>query len=142
MKDPKLLVPLDRSALSGQTVQALIARKTDFGSALTLLHVLDLEMLESRGFPDKGITEFSQRVRQEALAFLEGQQQLFAAAGINVTTLLKEGNSRETICKLADSGDFDMLVMGRNPGGELRALLLGQVANYVIHRVRCPVLLL
>lgn len=142
MKEQKLLVPLDGSSISSQTVKGLIALKAQIDTPLTLLHVLDLELLAVRGFPEVTLSAFSRRARSEAEELLAAQQQIFAAAGMPATTLLKEGSVRETICALADSGAYDLLVIGRNPVSELRDLLLGQVANYLVHHVSCPVLIL
>lgn len=142
MKEQKLLVPLDSSTISSQTVKGLLAMKGRIDTPLCLLHVLDLELLAVRGFPEASFDAFSQRARNEAEQFLATQQQLFAAEGVATTTLLKEGNVRETISLLADSGAYDLLVIGRNPVSELRDLLLGQVANFLVHHVHCPVLIL
>ncbi len=141
MKDRKVLVPLDGSPIASQTVTNLIAQKEKILFPLTLLHVLDLGRLSARGFPEVTFSQFEDRARQEAETFLQDQKQLFAAEGIEVETLLKEGPARETICRTADNGDYDLLVVGRNTEGELRNLLFGQVVNYVIHNVACPVLI-
>ena len=50
MKEQKILVPLDRSSLSAQTVKTLIAMKKSLNLSPTLLHVLDLSLLSYRGF--------------------------------------------------------------------------------------------
>jgi nucleotide-binding universal stress UspA family protein len=61
---------------------------------------------------------------------------------MEVETLLKEGSSRKIICAVADSGDYDMLVIGRHTEGEFRNLLFGYVSNFVIHHVKCPLLVI
>jgi nucleotide-binding universal stress UspA family protein len=49
---------------------------------------------------------------------------------------------RRLIPQIANSEDFQLLVLGRRSGrGEIRDVLFGSVANYVLHNVRCPVLL-
>lgn len=137
----KVLVPLDSSPISIQTIKHLIALKETVSLPLTLFHVLDLGRLSTLGFPEVSYSQFEERARGEARKFLEDQQQLFAAAGIKTETRLKEGPARETICALADSGEFDLLVVGKNSDGDLRRLLFGQVADYVIHHTKCPVLI-
>lgn len=142
MLEQKILVPLDGSPISAQTVKGLIAMKDHLAKPLTLLHVLDLERLSCQGFPDSNYIEFAKRARREAREFIERQQQIFAEAGMETETLVKEGDVRDVICALADSGDYELLVIGRNPVSELRDLLFGQVANHVVHRVKCPVLVI
>ena len=142
MKDRKILVPLDESSISAKTVQGLLALKQTITLPLTLLHVLDPRRISYEGFGTTPREELEQRAVDGALKFIASQQALFAAAGMPVTTLLKEGYARDVICELADSGEFDLLVIGRKPDTDLRNLLFGQVANHVIHTVKCPVLIL
>ena len=141
MKDRKILVPLDRSPLSVETIKGLIALKENITFPLTLLHVLDMDAISYRGFAEKSFSEIEGQARQEATQFVAKQQELFAAEGMEVNVLVKEGRPRETICSLADSGDYDLLVIGRNPDSDLRNLLFDQVSNHVIHEVKCPVLI-
>ena len=141
MKDRKILVPLDSSPISTQTIQQLIALKENINIPLTLLHVLDLSMISYRGFAESSFSEIEERAREEARDFIKRQQEEFAAAGMEVVTLIKEGHVRETLCESADSGEFDLLVIGKHVESDLRNLLFDQVANYVIHHVKCPVLI-
>ncbi len=137
----KVLVPLDSSPISIQTTKQLIVFKEHFSRPLTLLHVLDLGRLSTLGFPELSYRQFEERARGEARKFLEEQQALFADAGIETETRLEEGLARETICTLADSGEFDLLVVGKTTDGDLRKLLFGQVADYIVHHTKCPVLI-
>ena len=141
MRKRKILVPLDGSPLSKQTLKSLVGMKENLKVPLTLLHVFDLSLLSYRGFAEKSFSEIEEEARENARNFLADQQARLAAEGLQVTTLLVEGHAREKICELADSGDYDLLVIGKHVDSELRKLLFGQVANYVVHQVRCPVLL-
>jgi len=141
MKVCRILVPLDGSPLAEKTIENLIAQKDQLSLPLTLLHVLDLSLLASRGFPEMTFDQFKQRAREDAKKFIAGRKARFADAGIQVETLLKEGDAREIICAVADSGEYDLLVVGRQTDSELRTLLFGQVANYLVHHVKCPVLI-
>lgn len=141
MNDRKILVPLDGSPLSAQTVSNLLALKDSITFPLTLLHVLDLNTLSYRGFAETDFRDIEARARAEARQFIADQQARFEAAGMTVETLVQEGSPREVICELADSGGYDLLVIGRQADSALRKLLFGQVANYVVHHTSCPVLL-
>ena len=141
MKDRKILVPLDGSPISAKTLKTLIDLKENIPSPVTLLHVLDLDMLSYRGFAETSFREIEERAREEARQFIAGMQQSFADAGVQVEAIVREGHIRENICKIADSGEYDLLVIGKHAEGELRNLLFDQVANYVIHHVKCPVLI-
>lgn len=141
MKNRKILVPLDASPVSAQTVQSLINLKQQLIFPLTLLHVLDLNMLSYRGFAELSFTEIEQRAREKAQQFISSQQTLFAASGLTVATVVKEGHICETICAVADSGEYDLLVIGRAPAEEKRRQPFGLIANEIIHQVKCPVLI-
>lgn len=141
MKNRKILVPLDDSPLSAQTIKSLIALKENISSPLTLLHVLDPSRISYRGFAEKSFAEIEGQAKEDAQNFINAQQAEFAAAGMEVQTLLAEGHARETICELADSGEYDLLVIGKHVDSDLRNLLFGQVANYLVHNVKCPVLI-
>lgn len=141
MKERKILVPLDGSPLSDETIKGLIALKENITIPLTLLHVLDLNMISYRGFAEKSSGEIENHAREEAKQFVAEQQEFFAAAGMSVDAIVKEGRARETICELADSGEYDLLVIGRNPDSDLRNLLFDQDSTHIIHEVKCPVLI-
>ena len=63
-------------------------------------------------------------------------------AGFSVTARLEFGPPRQTICKMANNEEFQLMIIGRREStGEIRDVLFGSVANYVLHNVACPVLL-
>jgi nucleotide-binding universal stress UspA family protein len=63
-------------------------------------------------------------------------------AGFEVELRLEFGAPRRIIPRIANAEDFRLLVIGRKTGsGEIRDVVFGSVANYVLHNVKCPVLL-
>lgn len=61
--------------------------------------------------------------------------------GMKTRSAYKVGASGETIAKFADSGKFDLVVMGSHGWGNLGNLVLGSVATQVLARSKTPVLL-
>ena len=61
--------------------------------------------------------------------------------GIDAKSSWKTGHAGETIAKLADSGKFDLVVMGSHGHGTLVNLVMGSVATQVLAHCRVPVLL-
>lgn len=141
MSKLNILVPLDGSANSKRTIKKLFAMKNKLSCPLTLLHVFDTERVSFRGVQEMNYAMIEERARSVAKEFLEDQKAIFLAEGILVETLFVEGPVRKTLCELADSGAYDFLVIGRHTEGELWNLIFGQVSNYVIHRVKCPVII-
>jgi nucleotide-binding universal stress UspA family protein len=142
MKNLRVLVPLDGSNNSERTVQTLLSMLDGITGPLTLLHVLDHDRISYRGVTTVGYDMVTERARTAARQFIEEQRDRFVAAGVEAVALLKEGPARKTICKLADSGDYDLMIIGRHTEGELMNLLFGQVSNYVIHNVKSPVMII
>jgi nucleotide-binding universal stress UspA family protein len=142
MKKRRILVPLDGSPISARTVQTLISMQERFTFPVTLLHVLDLSRLSYRGFAQLTFAEIEERARAKARQFLDEQQQLFAAAGLQVATLFREGDICKSVSALAESGEFDLLVMGRNPDPALQKQPFGPLANEIVNQAKCPVLII
>ena len=142
MKNLKILVPLEGSANSNRTIKKLLSMKGELDCPLTLLHVFDPERVSFRGVPQMNFSQVEERAREIAQQFIEDKKAIFLAEGMEADALLVEGHARKTICELADSGKFDLLIIGRHIEGELRNLIFGQVANFVIHHVKCPVMII
>lgn len=66
---------------------------------------------------------------------------IFAGAGINVETKVLFGNAPEVICELAESGGYDLIVMGSRGLSEIQGFFLGSVSNRVLHLAHCSVLI-
>ncbi len=79
--------------------------------------------------------------REEAEKVLAPVAKFLLRHGIDAKTLTKVGHAGETISKTADSGKFDLLVMGSHGHGTLGNLVMGSVATQVLANSKVPVLL-
>ena len=61
--------------------------------------------------------------------------------GINFTTAVKVGPAGETIAKVAETGGFDLIMMGTQGHGALGKLVMGSVSTQVLASCQVPVLL-
>ena len=61
--------------------------------------------------------------------------------GIDAKSSWKTGHAGESIAKLAEPGEFDLLIMGSHGHGTLANLVMGSVATQVLANCRVPVLL-
>lgn len=139
--NPTILVPINDSPTTQKTIDDIIANRQRFSAHLVLLHVIN-DQLAYRMIPDFQI----EMVRENALlAATERMGQIvqrLREAGLDVDLRIEFGMPRRLIPQIANSEDFHLLVLGRRSGrGEIRDVLFGSVANYVLHNVRCPVLL-
>lgn len=90
--------------------------------------VLGQELVE-KYYEDEG-----QRIMAPVQKFLERQ-------GVKVKTLRKTGNPGELIARLAESGKFDLVVLGSHGHGALVNLVVGSVATKVLASCKVPALI-
>ncbi len=60
--------------------------------------------------------------------------------GLKTTALLVHGATVDTILKEASKLDVDMIVVGSHGRGAMYQLLLGSVSEGILHKSRCPIL--
>ena len=138
---PRILVPIDDSTTCRKTIEQILLHRQRFPESLTLLHVID-DQLAWRMIPDFQIDMIRENATKSGEALLARQLEKLTNAGFKVTTILKTGAPRQIITEVANEQHFELLVIGRHTGGgEIRDVLFGSVANYVLHNVSCPVLL-
>lgn len=77
--------------------------------------------------------EESQKVLAPVVKFLARHQ-------VQAAQLVKVGSPGETIAKVADAGDWDLLIMGAHGHGALAGLVMGSVTNKVLASSKVPVL--
>ena len=76
---------------------------------------------------------------KEKLAIIE---QKGKEAGVEITTVVKEGEAFEAITSLAKDNDIDLIVMGSHGRKGLQRLLMGSVTERTIGYAACPVLVI
>jgi nucleotide-binding universal stress UspA family protein len=138
---PRILVPIDDSTTCRKTIEQIIEHRQRFPENLTLLHVID-DQLAWRMIPDFQIEMIRENATKAGEALLARKSEKLTTAGFKVKTLLEIGAPRQIIPQIANDYGYELLVIGRHAGGgEIRDVLFGSVANYVLHNVSCPVLL-
>ena len=140
--ETKILIPVDGSNTAGRTLEKIIALKERFPQELTLLHVVDIDKLTYRMIPDFQLDMIRDNAGKAGQQVLDSKAAMLEQAGFKVEARLAFGPPRQTICKVANQEGFQLIVIGRRDStGEIRDVLFGSVANYVLHNVACPVLL-
>lgn len=139
---PKILIPVDDSPTARATIAAIILQRERFPNKIDLLYVINEEQLAYKMIPALQLDMVRENARKAGRQHLERVADKLTGAGFTVETLLKLGNPRTTITNIANRENYQLLVIGRHEGsGEIRDVLFGSVANYVLHNVKCPVLL-
>lgn len=78
---------------------------------------------------------------EEAEKVLGPVSKFLTRHGIDAKSQWKVGHAGESISKAADSGKFDLVVMGSHGHGALGNLVMGSVATQVLAHCSVPVLL-
>ncbi len=139
--ETKILVPVNDSPTTQKTIEDIIIYKDKFPQKLVLLHVIN-DQLAYRMIPDFQIEMVRDNAEKAARHRLEMLAQKLHEAGFDVELRLEFGAPRRVIPQIANEEEFQLLVIGRKvKSGEIRDVLFGSVANYVLHNVQCPVLL-
>jgi nucleotide-binding universal stress UspA family protein len=70
-----------------------------------------------------------------------GIERTITAIGRPAERRVVHGDPAIEICRVAEEGRFDLVVIGSHGLGFLKRVLLGSVSHYVLHHAPCPVLL-
>lgn len=150
----RVLVPLDGSEHSQRALECAVQIAKKFDGKIMLLHVYSIAIpsmvmhepstLTTAGVPVPTSTEVSKIVeglREAGTKILSEGEGQAKSAGVEVGTLLKEGNAPQEIVKTAKEGGYNLIVMGARGTHRITELLMGNVSEAVIKNAPCPVLI-
>jgi nucleotide-binding universal stress UspA family protein len=80
-------------------------------------------------------------MREEAEKVLAPISKFLLRHGISAKSLVKPGMAGEVIAKTAESGKFDLVIMGSHGHSAIGNLVMGSVATQVLAHCKVPVLL-
>jgi nucleotide-binding universal stress UspA family protein len=86
-----------------------------------------------------GDPELSGRLEQAARDDLERALERVDAEGVEIRTVIREGNPARVLVE--EAGDADLLVVGSRGLGGFRSLLLGSVSQQCAHHAPCPLVI-
>jgi nucleotide-binding universal stress UspA family protein len=138
----KLLVAVDGSEAALRALQAAIAlAKPAPDSSIHLVHAHE----EPRVYGEIAIYVTPEKMRalqrKQCEAVLDRAEAKLKGAGVRYTRELLEGSLGRTIAGHAERLGCDAIVMGRHGESAIGDLLMGSVAQKVLHASRLPVLL-
>jgi nucleotide-binding universal stress UspA family protein len=132
----RMLVAVDGSRRSAKTVAVAVDLATKYGSSVTVVHVREHTLYEGADV-DLGPATSAEELVDEVL-------EAFHEAGIDARGEIRRvspGETAEQIVEVANASGAELIVMGTRGMTEWKSLLLGGVANKVVHHATCPVLL-
>ena len=137
-----ILCPTDFSELSigALNYAGLLAEK--FGASLHVLHVVDQAYqywmaMGPESIPvGPSVDEMMGTAKKQMEEFV-GEH---VAKSLKATTEIASGRPFQEIIRVAKERGVDLIVIGTHGRGALRQMLLGSVADKVVHKAQCPVL--
>jgi nucleotide-binding universal stress UspA family protein len=150
----KILVPLDGSELSEKALAMAQTLASSSDTSLHLMQVISLwpELDARRGSGGESITvlEMAQDAARRLIEvqtargkeYLEGLAIQLQKAGINVTTVIREGAADENIVEYAKEQEIDLIVMSTHGRSGFKRFFVGSVTDRVIRAGETPVLVL
>ena len=137
----KILVPVDFSEFTDETVTCAVELARKFGSQIHLLHVIPsmtyLTHYESF-LASETIVSIEESIQQEVEKDLERLANQIE--GVPVIKALQNGAPFVEITEYVRQNSIELIVMGTHGRGGLEHILIGSVAEKVIRRSSCPVL--
>ncbi len=97
---------------------------------INLLHVI----------PEQGGTDLQEHRDRSEILVNEAIQRLGLTA-TEVTTIVRQGDTKQTVLKVADEIDADLIVMGSRGLGRLQSILANSASQYVFQLSTRPMLL-
>ncbi|MBE0618871.1 MAG: universal stress protein [Proteobacteria bacterium] len=133
----RLLVGVDDSDASRRCLDyiATLEEARD-GIEITLLNVVNPDRAGLEHLPADTRYEALRAMHEEAERLLAPAANRLAQRGFRVLARVEEGSAGRTICRVYSEDAFDVVVLGRRGGGELRDVLFGNVCHFVLHH--CP----
>jgi nucleotide-binding universal stress UspA family protein len=136
----KILCPTDFSVFSSRSLRHAVSLARQFGAGLKVAHVIPgMSPHAAPGLHPTFITT-DPRTRELAETELKSFVAPAVEARIPVETEVREGDAWRAILAMAQELPADLVVMGTHGRGGFERLVLGSVAEKLLHRLPCPIL--
>ena len=135
-----ILVPYDGSSHSKHAFKVALDMAKKYNSKLSMVNVLDISSrhLGNSSLWDKAMSGIKNRITKEFESF----ESTAKKAKVPFHSEIIDNKSvTKTIVSYSKSKKFDVMVMGAHGTSGFDKLVLGSVTDSVIHRVRCPVVI-
>jgi nucleotide-binding universal stress UspA family protein len=136
-----VLVALDFSDASMRVLDQAVVMAERFGADLTLIHVAAAEPAFVGYEPGPAVVrdDLAHQLRDEHRK-LQAMEKIPADRGVKTKALLVRGYPAEKILSEAERLNAELIVLGSHGHGMLFHLVAGSVAEAVLKKARCPVL--
>jgi len=134
----RILVPVDAGDLSAAALALAIRLCCDTESMLRVVHIRIFDR------PVRNSGRFYPETSEAATAVLDnavGRGWRFGTKASGVVVEAERGHIAQAICAAAADWNADVIVIARRPRRAVISLVFGSVADRVVRRANCPVLI-
>jgi nucleotide-binding universal stress UspA family protein len=138
----KILVPVDGSENSFRALEHAIFLSTKIEGAQTTVTYI----IEARPsvyiYSPKVMEKVRADYKSESAKILERCKDMANKSGINIHTVLIEGDPASKIIRYSEMEKFEIIIIGSRGMGQLKEMILGSVSNKVLHHAKCSVMVI
>ncbi|QLH09035.1 universal stress protein [Candidatus Nitrosotenuis sp. DW1] len=131
----KILAPLDGSANSLRGLQNAITFAKQFDAEITGLYVVNI--------PAAAAIRISPEMRKKEIRYAESiideATKMASRNGVAFKPKIETGDPGDRIVRTANTGHFDLVVIGSRGRGAAKEIFLGSTSNHVLHKTNVPV---
>jgi nucleotide-binding universal stress UspA family protein len=136
-----ILVPVDFSGCSREGLQYAIGFANEFGARIILLHATYLGYIySSEGTAIYDIPALQKAARKNAQRHMRQLVRAVNFRGVKFETAFTDGSPVLDICSFAKEHDVDLIITSTHGLTGLKHALIGSVAEQVVRRASCSVL--
>lgn len=136
----KILAAVDGSDNSFRALDHAIFLAKRVEAHLTAIHVVEnppTVYVESQ----KLLNELLTKYKAESAKVLDRCRQAAEMSGVNIETVLAEGDAATNIVGYAQREGFDLVVIGSRGLGKFKEMVLGSTSSKVLHHIKSAVLI-
>ena len=139
-----ILVPLDGSGRAEKILPHVVSLAQCYSARVTFVQVIELTplLIVDYGLPGGVLPEVVEQTKVEAETYLASWKEDFSQKGIGTTVRVEQGPIVETIIKVAEEENADLIAMASHGRTGLSHVFYGSVAIGVLHRADRPLLLI
>jgi nucleotide-binding universal stress UspA family protein len=138
----RVLVPLDGSGFAEQIIPWVQAVATVAHAEMILLTVPEVPEPALYGTLSGAVDELRERAEANARRYVEGLAMQLRELGVDARPAVRGSRPATAILEAAEAEQVDLILLATHGRGGVERLVMGSVADRVVHHAACPVLLL
>jgi len=137
----KIPVPVDGSDNSYRALEAALVLSEKLGSNISVVNVIEqvsITHIES----EKLLNELLEAYKKENQEILSKCSDIARQKGIDIKTVLLQGNPAPVILDYSKKENFDLVIMGSRGMGKFKELIIGSVSSKIVHHSPCAIMII